>query len=165
MDEIFGFPPLLPLEIRWICVVNNEETGNIEFYSSEGLESIASNCRMKFFCTTCKSVNGKQECRVDFEMEFMPLNPLALISLPLLQADNNLAIKVFLQSSVLKTSLKLINYKLTLLTILMKQFNLFESLQQFFLPCLLCELHVDLIFLRLHTVLYYPLNAHENQNP
>ena len=107
MDEIFGFPPLLPLEIRWICVVNNEETGNIEFYSSEGLESIASNCRMKFFCTTCKSVNGKQECRVDFEMEFMPLNPLALISLPLLQADNNLAIKVFLQSSVLKNKFEI----------------------------------------------------------
>ena len=45
VDEIFGLPPLLPLEVRWTCTSTDE--ASLVFDAPAGLSGIATNCRMR----------------------------------------------------------------------------------------------------------------------
>uniref|UniRef100_A0A7S1DB23 Uncharacterized protein n=1 Tax=Cyclophora tenuis TaxID=216820 RepID=A0A7S1DB23_CYCTE len=90
VKEIFGFPPLLPLSVCWTCERNDDEL--LEFLAPEGLENVARNCRMVF--------NFQEEqtkaVMVTLTMEFDPLSPIAIAALPLLTADNGIAMKLML---------------------------------------------------------------------
>ena len=48
VDEIFGAPPVLPLSVRWSCVEADAASGLLDVRSPDGLEGVASDCRMLF---------------------------------------------------------------------------------------------------------------------
>lgn len=95
IDETFGFPPLLPLSVRWICEKSNVATGALAFYSPDGLRNVAKDCRM-IFSIKDEEGSSMECCRVDFTMEYDPVSPLATVAMPILELDNQLAIKVLL---------------------------------------------------------------------
>jgi len=97
VDEIFGLPPILPLKVQWKCVVNDESTGDIVFESANGLRNVAKSCRMTF---KCSDASEPGDSKVEFQMEFDPITPLAYLATPLLSLDNDLAVKILLPFSV-----------------------------------------------------------------
>lgn len=90
VKEVFGLPPLLPLNVCWKCNRNDEDL--LEFLSPEGLPNIARNCRMSFNFQE----DASQDVSVVLTMEFDPLSPLALASIPLLSVDNAIAMRLLL---------------------------------------------------------------------
>jgi len=91
VDEVFGLPPLLPLSVRWTCERSN--AGDLSFYSPDGLPNVAKDCRMIFAIRDDDGMESKDGCLVDFTMEYDPVSPLATLAMPILEVDNNLAIK------------------------------------------------------------------------
>ena len=93
VDEVFGLPPLLPLSVRWTCERSNSNTGDLAFYSPDGLPNVARDCRMIFAIRDDDDMESRDGCIVDFTMEYQPVSPLATLAMPILEVDNNLAIK------------------------------------------------------------------------
>ena len=106
VEEIFGLPPLLPLSVAWECVesiapqkVGGAGGGRLEFYSRDGVPGIASSCRMAFDIQRADHPGEPRGgSRVSLRMEYEPLSPLALLAVPILMADNALALKLLLPS-------------------------------------------------------------------
>ena len=96
VDEIFGLPPLLPLNVRWTCERSNSGAGELEFFSADGLPNVAQDCRMIFAIRDEEEMDPKEGCVVDFTMQYEPLSPIASFAMPLLEIDNNVAIRVLL---------------------------------------------------------------------
>mmetsp|Transcript_8063 Transcript_8063/g.17477 ORF Transcript_8063/g.17477 Transcript_8063/m.17477 type:complete len:195 (-) Transcript_8063:363-947(-) len=101
VEEIFGLPPLLPLSVMWKCVKSDKPNGRLEFYSDEGVPGFADRCAMKF---DISEYPERKCCSVDLAMEFMPLNPIVPLGIPLLNLDNNLAINVLLPKALEKSA-------------------------------------------------------------
>ena len=93
VDEVFGLPPLLPLSVRWTCERSNSSTGDLSFHSPGGLTNVAKDCRMIFAIRDDVGKEVRDGCVVDFTMEYQPVSPLATLAMPILEIDNNLAIK------------------------------------------------------------------------
>lgn len=106
VDEIFGLPPILPLSVTWRLEKSVPPTGTkagyLEFYSENGLKSIASDCRMQFEInggdTEGVSDNAGSESCVKLTMSYDPQSPLATLATPVLAVDNAFALKVLLPS-------------------------------------------------------------------
>jgi len=96
VDEIFGLPPLLPLNVRWTCERSNSSAGDLEFFSADGLPNVAKDCRMIFAIRDEEEMDPKEGCVVDFTMQYEALSPIASFAMPLLEIDNNVAIRVLL---------------------------------------------------------------------
>eukprot|EP00563_Minutocellus_polymorphus_P007806 CAMPEP_0181021332 /NCGR_PEP_ID=MMETSP1070-20121207/927_1 /TAXON_ID=265543 /ORGANISM="Minutocellus polymorphus, Strain NH13" /LENGTH=102 /DNA_ID=CAMNT_0023098205 /DNA_START=471 /DNA_END=776 /DNA_ORIENTATION=+ len=96
VDEIFGLPPLLPLSVRWTCERSNSNTGELVFYSTDGLANVAKDCSMIFAIREEERKESKDGCVVDFTMQYEPVSPLATLAMPILEVDNNVAIRVLL---------------------------------------------------------------------
>jgi len=96
VEELFGLPPLFPLSVTWECVKSDPNDGIIEFFSSSGVPLIANECAMKFKINP--SINGGSD--IELQMEFQPHNPIILLSVPFLNLDNDLALKVLLPNAI-----------------------------------------------------------------
>jgi len=106
VEEVFGLPPLLPLSVVWECVKADASNGELEFFSKDGVPNFAKNCRMEFLISSVGSSmsDTSGSTYVQLIMEFEPVNPLVLAAVPLLSADNALALKVLLPSAMKKRS-------------------------------------------------------------
>lgn len=95
VDEIFGAPPVLPLSVTWTCERRDAAAGILDVRSADGLPGLADDCRMLF---TVSGDPGSDEgaCGLELRMSYAPLSPLARLAVPLLAADNWLALNVFL---------------------------------------------------------------------
>jgi hypothetical protein len=98
VEEVFGLPPILPLSVKWKCVVKDKTSGEIKFYSKEGVPNFAKNCFMNFSFSSA----GPEKTTVQLVMEYETLNPLVTAATPFLNADNNLALKVLLPLALKK---------------------------------------------------------------
>ena len=87
VDEIFGLPPILPLEVRWTCTAASDTA--LVFSSPNGLKGIAENCKMEFEVTA-----DSGGCEVELAMSYDPVSPLATLAQPLLIADNTIAVQL-----------------------------------------------------------------------
>ncbi|EOD36383.1 hypothetical protein EMIHUDRAFT_226411 [Emiliania huxleyi CCMP1516] len=76
VDEIFGLPPLLPLEVSWTCTSIGESTA--VFDSPSGLAGVAENCQMDFVAEK----DGAGGSLLRFAMSYEPLSPLANAARP-----------------------------------------------------------------------------------
>ena len=90
VDEIFGLPPLLPLEVSWTCTSIGESTA--VFDSPSGLAGVAENCQMDFVAEK----DGAGGSLLRLAMSYEPLSPLANAAVPLLTLDNAIALKLLL---------------------------------------------------------------------
>ena len=95
VEEIFGLPPLLPLSVVWECVVAKESSGELQFYSKNGVPNFARNCSMKFKIAAADGASNSGT-NVELVMGYEALNPLVFFATPLLNVDNALALKVLL---------------------------------------------------------------------
>jgi hypothetical protein len=88
--EIFGLPPVLPLSVVWTCRQN--KAGTLEFSSPEGLANVAEDVRMAF------SIRKDSDAgtTVDLTVEYKAVSPLAILAIPVLTLDNELALKALL---------------------------------------------------------------------
>ncbi len=105
VEEVFGLPPLLPLSVVWQCTKADPSKGNLEFSSEDdvglGVPLLVKRCKMIFSISEC--VDSKDvSCNVDFTMEFDPVNPIVFAGVPLLNIDNELALKVLLPTAIKK---------------------------------------------------------------
>ena len=101
VEEIFGLPPLLPLTVVWECMVADKENGVLEFYSKDGVPNLAKECSMKFKISSSNNSNGTfDDTNVDLVMGYQAINPLVFAATPLLNLDNNLALKVLLPLAI-----------------------------------------------------------------
>lgn len=92
VTEIFGLPPILPLEVTWTCV---KSTSNcLDVVSKQGVPGLATDCRMLFELQT-ENLEEKTVI-VELTMEYEPANILGKLAIPLLSLDNALALKVLL---------------------------------------------------------------------
>ena len=41
VDEIFGAPPVLPLQVSWTCTLSDVDAGLLRFSSPDGLDGVA----------------------------------------------------------------------------------------------------------------------------
>lgn len=98
VEEIFGLPPLLPLSVKWKCVSKDRDE-SLLFYSQDGVPYFAKDCWMKFYFDSNENDDGVE---VKLVMEFDILNPLVMAATPILNADNNLALKVLLPLALSK---------------------------------------------------------------
>ena len=98
VDEIFGLPPVLPLRVTWTCDQASEEQGTLRVVSPSGLAGVARECVMDF--TITDSVGDKAGCDITLIMSYEPVSPIALFALPVLAADNALALKVMLRRAL-----------------------------------------------------------------
>jgi hypothetical protein len=96
VEEVFGLPPILPLSVIWQCAVSDVNQGILEFYSQDGVPGFARQCKMRFEIREI----GSTKCNVDLIMEFEPTNPIVPLGVPLLNIDNNLALKVLLPRAI-----------------------------------------------------------------
>ncbi|GFH55980.1 hypothetical protein CTEN210_12456 [Chaetoceros tenuissimus] len=99
VEEIFGLPPLLPLSVKWKCVSKDRDE-SLLFYSQDGVPYFAKDCWMKFYFDSNEEKDDSVE--VKLVMEFDTLNPLVMAATPILNADNNLALKVLLPLALSK---------------------------------------------------------------
>ena len=108
VDEIFGLPPVLPLTVTWKCLASIAPTatrnGRLEYSSAGGLAGVAKDCRMKFHITQENNDNSNG-CSLELEMCYTPVSLLAVAAVPLLMADNTLALKVLLPLALRKAKL------------------------------------------------------------
>jgi hypothetical protein len=102
VDEIFGLPPILPLSVRWTCTKSvlprgKNKPGRLEFDSTDGLNGVASDCRM-VFDIIMDDENDREDSSVlvNLAMEYKPVSPLAILAIPVLTLDNAFALKVLL---------------------------------------------------------------------
>uniref|UniRef100_A0A7S3PZD7 Uncharacterized protein n=1 Tax=Chaetoceros debilis TaxID=122233 RepID=A0A7S3PZD7_9STRA len=95
VEEVFGLPPILPLSVVWQCIVSDVSRGKLEFSSESGVPMLAKKCKMNF--TIEDATDG---CRVELAMEFEPENPIVYAGIPILSADNSLALKVLLPMAI-----------------------------------------------------------------
>ena len=93
VEEVFGLPPLLPLSVSWECVVADEKTGQLEFFSKDGVPNLAKNCSMKF---NVAPAAGESRTDVELVMGYEALNPLVFAATPILNLDNSIALKLLL---------------------------------------------------------------------
>jgi len=98
VNEIFGLPPILPLTVRWTCVESDEKKGRLDVRSKQGVDGIATDCRMLFEITEDKE---NAAVIVDLTMEFEPVNVLLCrLALPILSIDNAIALRVLLPNAL-----------------------------------------------------------------
>ena len=86
VDEIFGLPPILPLEVKWTCTADGNP---LIFDSPTGLEGVASNCKMEF-----TAFPDGSSTNIELVMSYDPVSPLADIASPILAIDNAIALKL-----------------------------------------------------------------------
>ena len=117
LDEIFGLPPILPLSVSWKCVKSEPPSktkpGYLDFYSEDGLDGVATNCRMQFVIdnvdddfyevqaggkVSLSSNDTAQRCNVKLNMSYEPVSPIAILAIPALVIDNAVALRVLLPS-------------------------------------------------------------------
>lgn len=94
VKEIFGLPPVLPLEVEWTCTGADERS--LFFSSPDGLAGVAKDCRMDFVATE----DGDGGTSVTLAMSYEPLSPLATLAQPVLALDNAIALKVTLPAKL-----------------------------------------------------------------
>lgn len=95
VQEIFGLPPILPLSVTWECVRSDMKSGYLEFYSPDGLEGVASNCRMVFEIEDSTN-NRNTGTNVKLDMSYEPQSIFGVLAPPILTVDNAFALKVLL---------------------------------------------------------------------
>ena len=95
VEEIFGLPPILPLEVSWTCTVADATT--LVFDSPAGLAGVAENCKMEFDVQS----DNAGGCAVELAMSYDALSPLAVVAQPALVLDNAIALKVNLPSKLM----------------------------------------------------------------
>lgn len=108
VDEIFGAPPILPLRVAWQCERMDAARGELDVRSSAGLAGVAEDCRMRFVVQPTPAavmragnVGAAQPgATVDLRMSYTPTSPLAVLAIPILAADNWLALNVLLPMAV-----------------------------------------------------------------
>ena len=93
VDEIFGLPPLLPLEVRWTCTAADDTS--LVFEAPSGLSGVAKNCRMEF--TAAPEGDGSS---VELAMSYDSLNLLGELAAPVLALDNAIALKLTLPAKL-----------------------------------------------------------------
>lgn len=93
VEEVFGLPPIIPLTFGWTCEKADEETGELSFYSAEGIENFATDCRMTFDVTDGEENNSSL---LKFSIGYEAASPLAVLATPVLAIDTTLAVKAFL---------------------------------------------------------------------
>ncbi len=98
VDELFGLPPVLPLKVTWTCAASDERSGVLDVRSPEGLEGVASDCRMLF---DVRDDDDDEGATVSLEMSYEPRSVVATLAVPVLALDNYFALNVLLQSAVL----------------------------------------------------------------
>ncbi|KAH8094998.1 hypothetical protein JL720_2267 [Aureococcus anophagefferens] len=74
VDELFGLPPILPLSVTWTCAAADERSGVLDVRSPDGLEGVASDCRMLFDVR-----DDADGAVVDLEMSYEPAGLLATL--------------------------------------------------------------------------------------
>jgi glutaredoxin len=94
VDEIFGLPPIVPLEVSWTCVAFNDTA--LVFEAPAGLDGVASNCMMAFAAVP----DGEGGTTVDLTMSYEAVSPLAEAAVPLLVVDNAIALRLNLPASL-----------------------------------------------------------------
>lgn len=101
VKEIFGLPPLIPLEVVWNCeeCTLEDSVYRLNMHSRTGLKNVAKDCRMLFEVRDVPKDGGSVE--VGLEMSYEPISPIARLAVPILLADNALALK-FLLPNVLQ---------------------------------------------------------------
>uniref|UniRef100_A0A7S1BS79 Uncharacterized protein n=1 Tax=Corethron hystrix TaxID=216773 RepID=A0A7S1BS79_9STRA len=110
VKEIFGLPPILPLDVTWTCEENvtrkankrngSVNGGNLAFFSADGLGGIAKNCRMSF--SISEAGEDGNDTTVDMNVEIEPVNPIANLAPAILKVDNDLALKILLPLALKK---------------------------------------------------------------
>mmetsp|Transcript_14557 Transcript_14557/g.24149 ORF Transcript_14557/g.24149 Transcript_14557/m.24149 type:complete len:183 (+) Transcript_14557:63-611(+) len=88
--EVFGLPPVIPLSVVWTCRQN--KYGSLEFVAPEGLVNVATNCRMAFAFRQDDTTDDTTTV-VDLTVEYEPVSFLAILAMPVLSLDNELALK------------------------------------------------------------------------
>jgi len=107
VDEIFGLPPVLPLEVRWTCTSRDESSA--VFDSPAGLTNVAKNCRMEFDAAD----DGVGGTSLTLVMSYDAVSTrivtdlfgtfdvsLAELAAPILVVDNAIALKLLLPSKL-----------------------------------------------------------------
>ena len=94
VDEIFGLPPVLPLEVSWTC--SAADASSLVFDAPKGLSGVASNCKMAFTVVP----DGADGSNVELVMSYEPLSPLAVVAQPVLAIDNAIALKLNLPAKL-----------------------------------------------------------------
>lgn len=94
VDEIFGLPPILPLEVKWTCSAADETS--LTFDAPDGLAGVASDCQMAFSAAS----DGAGGSTLTLVMSYEPLSPLATLAQPVLAIDNAIALKLALPSKL-----------------------------------------------------------------
>lgn len=101
--EVFGLPPLIPLSVVWTCRKN--VPGSLEFFAPEGLANVAKNCRMAFAIRAGAdddSTSRSSSTIVDLTVEYDAVSPLAILAMPVLSLDNELALRGLLPLALSK---------------------------------------------------------------
>ena len=101
VTEVFGAPPVLPLRVTWTCATSDRSAGTLTFKSPDGVPGIASECEMDFSITP----EAAGTSSVELTMSFEPASPLVLAAVPLLAADNALALNILLPRAVAPSAL------------------------------------------------------------
>ena len=79
--------------------MSKDKDESLLFYSQDGVPYFAKDCWMKFYFDS----NGNDDSvEVKLVMEFDTLNPLVMATTPILNVDNNLALKVLLPLALSK---------------------------------------------------------------
>lgn len=100
VDEVFGLPPILPLEVKWTCVTSDPDSGSLAFSAPEGLKGVASDCMMEFDIRTGSDEEGTTV--VDLAISYEAISPLARAAIPLLNLDNGIALRLGLPAALSK---------------------------------------------------------------
>ena len=98
VDEIFGLPPILPLEVSWQCVESEPSKGVLKFAAPQGLANVATDCTMEF--AIAPVAGDSAGCTVDLEISYEPTSPIAIAAVPVLNLDNAFAVKVGLPAAL-----------------------------------------------------------------
>jgi hypothetical protein len=107
VDEVFGLPPVL-MRVKWECERVDARAGVLDVRSKAGLAGVASDCRMLFAVAPTADGSG---CDVELLMSYEPLSPLARLAVPVLMADNMLALNCLLPAALAPPRSKLAQFR------------------------------------------------------
>lgn len=91
--EVFGLPPLLPLTVDWTCI-ESQRGQRLELISPEGVTGIATDCRMLF------EYSSGERMAIQLTFEYEPRNVLGYLAIPILYADNAIALHILLPNAM-----------------------------------------------------------------
>jgi len=102
IQEVFGLPPILPLSVSWTCdqsaLSNRNGQARLDFRSTEGVQGLASNCRMLFDIQPARGMAGG--VNVTLRMEYEPESLFSRLAIPILTVENAIALKIALPNAL-----------------------------------------------------------------